>query len=176
MPVVLSVFASQDMRKQTEFDICHLTSSYMNTTVLPSCIYMLYITFCLHIREIVIKYSVLSFIHILWQLLLSIIIDRNSSTFMDCHFGMWCTFFYAINLLWSTNGEMSSAKITKEQKIKKKITTITKTYIYTMKSITRNKKIIPFALCYLAIKLKENRLKSIQVRLRILFLNYIFKF
>lgn len=100
MPVVLSVFASQDMRKQTEFDICHLTSSYMNTTVLPSCIYMLYITFCLHIREIVIKYSVLSFIHILWQLLLSIIIDRNSSTFMDCailecvvHFSMQSIFF-----------------------------------------------------------------------------------
>lgn len=81
--VKLSVFASQDMRKQTEFDICHLTASGMNTTVLPSCIYMLNIRFCLHIREIVIKYSVLSFIHILWQLLLSIIIDRNSSTFMD---------------------------------------------------------------------------------------------
>ncbi len=41
--VKLSVFASQDMRKQTEFDICHLTASYMNTTVLPSCLYMLYI-------------------------------------------------------------------------------------------------------------------------------------
>jgi hypothetical protein len=39
-----------------------------------------------------------------------------------------------------------------------------------MKSITRNKKIIPFTPCYLAIKLKENRCKSIRVRLRILFL------
>jgi hypothetical protein len=46
---------------------------------------MLYITFCLRIREIVIKYSVLSFTHIYTcslTIIFEIIIDRNS-TFMD---------------------------------------------------------------------------------------------